>query len=109
MTMKLSHALGFIAVSSCLSAGCASTSASQLAGAAPVRGGSGSFGNGLASVAARGIADERAGCSMSGSMGRDDFHMNEAASVSDRDRQFAGPTPQVPIPHDGRQGQPTDW
>lgn len=107
--MKLSHALGFIAVSSCLSAGCASTGASQLASAGQARGGNGSQGGALASAVARGIADERVGGMASGNVGRDDFQINAAASFSEHDQQFAGPTPQVPIPHDGRQGQPTDW
>lgn len=106
--MKLSHALGFVAVSSCLAAGCASTSASQHAGIAPLRSGSGAVG-GVASAGDRDLASEHGGSALTGASGHDDFQINTAASFSDRDPQFAGPTPQVPIPHDGRQGQPTDW
>ena len=87
--MKLPHALGFIAMSLCLSAGCANTRATHLASAAPVRGGSAAVG---------------------GSVGHDDFHVNEAATFTTHEPQFAGPTPQVPIPRDGWQGQPsTSW
>jgi hypothetical protein len=106
--MKLSHALGFIAVFSCLAAGCAGTSASQLAGVGPMRGGAGAAA-GVASAAGRDLASEHSGTSLAGSVGRDDYQINAAATFSDHEPQFAGPTPQVPIPHDGRQGQPTDW
>lgn len=106
--MKLPPALGFIAMLSCLSAGCASTGAQNSLGIAQVRGGNGAISSGVASAVARGIADERAGGAMSSGVDRD-FHVNEAASAPSHDPQFAGPTPQVPIPHDGRQGQPTDW
>ena len=107
--MKLTQALGVLAVSSCLWAGCASTSTQQLAGIAPTRGSGGAFGGAMSAAVARGIGDERVGGSLSGGVGRDEFHGSESASPSDRDPQFAGPTPQVPIPHDGRQGQPANW
>ena len=61
------------------------------------------------SVAGRNIADEHGGSSLAGATMRDEMHVNEAASFSARDPQFAGPTPQVPIPHDGRNGDPTNW
>lgn len=107
--MKYRSTLGLIALSSCLSAGCASTRATQLGSGASARGGGGSLAGGATAAVARGVADERVGGMMAGSLGRDDFHVNEAASASERDPQFAGPTPQVPIPHDGRSGHPTDF
>ncbi len=109
MTMKFTQALGVLAVSSCLSAGCANTGAPQLTGSASTRAASGAFGGGMSGAVARGIGGDRVGASLSGGIGRDEFRVNESASPSERDPQFAGPTPQVPIPHDGRHGQPTDW
>lgn len=106
--MKLSHAVGFVAVSSCFWVGCAGTGSSRHVGIASMGGGSGALSSGAASADARGLAAERAGGMMSGAAGRD-VPMREAASFSERDPQFAGPTPQVPIPHDGRQGQPASW
>ncbi|MDO9017106.1 MAG: hypothetical protein Q8S73_14510 [Deltaproteobacteria bacterium] len=108
--MKLPHALGFIAMSLCLSAGCANTRAATLASAAPVRGGSAVVGGSGGSAIARGDASERAGGMAGGSVGHDDFHVNEAATFTTHEAQFAGPTPQVPIPRDGWQGNPsTSW
>lgn len=108
--MKLPHALGFIAMSLCLSAGCANTRATNLASAAQIRGGSAAVGGSGGSAIARGDASERAGGMAGGSVGHDDFHVNEAASFTTHEPQFAGPTPQVPIPRDGWQGQPsTSW
>ena len=106
--MKSLLALGFIAMSSSLAAGCASTSSTQFAGSSPVRGGNGGISSGMASIVARG-ADERIGGAMINRGTDSDMHVNEAASFSSHDERFAGPTPQVPIPHDGRQGQPTNW
>lgn len=107
--MKLPHALAILVASSCLSAGCATTSTSFVAGAGPMRGVSGSVGASASAVASRNFADEHMGSAIAGSATRDDMHVNEAATFSGRDPQFAGPTPQVPIPHDGRHGDPALW
>ena len=104
--MKLRYALGFIAMSLCLSAGCANTRSTHLASAAPVRGGSAALGGSGGSPLSRGDAAERLGGMAAGSAGHDDFHVNEAATFTSHEPQFAGPTPQVPIPRDGWQGQP---
>ena len=106
--MKLPHALGFIALSSCLAAGCAGTGTARFAVNAPSRGGNAGLSAGVSAMVARG-ADDRIGSSLTGRATDADFRVNEAASFSEHERQFAGPTPQVPIPHDGRQGSASLW
>lgn len=106
--MKLPLALGFIALSSCLAAGCAGTGTARYAVNSPVRGASVGLNAGATAVVTRG-ADDRVGGGFIGRATEADIHVNEAASFSEHERQFAGPTPQVPIPHDGHQGSATLW
>lgn len=107
--MKLPHALAVLVASSCLVAGCATTGSSNGGGVGPMRGASGGLSVVATSVAARNLADEHVGGSAAGATVHDEMHINEAAAFSGRDPQFAGPTPQVPIPRDGRNGDPTNW
>ncbi len=75
-----------------------------------MRGASGGLSVMATSVAARNLADEHTGGAAAGATMHDEMHLNEAATYSGRDPQFAGPTPQVPIPRDGRNGDPSsNW
>lgn len=107
--MKLPHALAVLVASSCLVAGCAITGSSHGAGLGSTSGSSGGLSATATTVAARNISDEHGGGSMAGATMHDEMHGNEAAAFSARDPQFAGPTPQVPIPRDGRNGDSTNW
>jgi len=107
--MKIHHVLAVLVASSCLVAGCATTGSSNGVGVGPMRGAGGGLSATASSVAARNLADDRIGSSMAGATMHDEMHGHEAATFSGRDPQFAGPTPQVPIPHDGNSGNPVNW
>lgn len=107
--MKLHHALAVLVASSCLVAGCATTGSTNTVGGVQVRGAVGGLSANATGAASRDLAEEHGGSAIAGSSNRDDMHLNEAATFSGRDPQFAGPTPQVPIPRDGRSGNPAMW
>lgn len=106
--MKFHHALAVLVASSCLVAGCATTGSTSTVGGVQVRSVAGAQSANATAAASRDLGVERVGAII-GSVSRDDVHFNEAATSSGRDPQFAGPTPQVPIPRDGCSGSPALW